>query len=110
MQGFGNALDAKQDLGTCAVPKRGRSKRGRTQKPANADAETRKCGRRNPQMRAKERKCPQKSANASPQKSARERFHVKIADNQVCRERGNRALVIVLLSKTIFEAPKCLQI
>ena len=50
-------------------------------------------GRRNTQMSAKERNCPQKSANASPQKSAKEctraqksakeRFHVKFANNQV---------------------------
>ena len=72
---------------TSAVPKRGHSKRGRTQKHANA------CERA--QMSEREREIyiythtylfvyrQREKTRASPRKSAKERFCVKIANNQV---------------------------
>ena len=58
-----------------ASPKRGRCKRGRTQKHANARKRAQMSANASPQQGAKGRK--------RAQKSTKERFRVKIANNQV---------------------------
>ena len=62
-----------------AVPKRCRSKRSRTQKHANVRKRARMSAKERKRKSARERKKPKTWA----QKSAKERFRVKIANNQV---------------------------